>query len=151
MFRIHETLRHYITFQHSLSGQFLGVDSSGQFIHPSYLTPPKDECKFEVHLMVSRTVFYIFTIDNRFYGIFRSWEKRGGMDDFCNSLNCFLSISIRKDMGDTYQTEFSTSLAQSPYSCHFRRWNTCFGYTHEVPECVHFLRCSSEVNQLMNL
>ena len=51
-FRIHETLNHYITFQHSLTGHFIGVDSSGQIAPPVYLNPSKDECKFEIHLMV---------------------------------------------------------------------------------------------------
>jgi len=52
-FRIHETLLHYITFQHVISGQYIGVDSAGQFVHPSYLTSARDECKFEIHLMHS--------------------------------------------------------------------------------------------------
>ncbi|XP_065056728.1 uncharacterized protein LOC135684945 isoform X3 [Rhopilema esculentum] len=52
-FRIHETLNHYITFQHSLTGHLIGVDSSGQIAPPVYLNPSKDECKFEIHLMYS--------------------------------------------------------------------------------------------------
>lgn len=52
-FRIHETLNHYITFQQTLTGFFLGIDKQGQFVAPTYLTSTKEEIKFEIHLAVS--------------------------------------------------------------------------------------------------
>lgn len=52
-FRIHETLDHYVTLQHTMTGNFFGIDKKGQVVPPIYLNRSKDECKFEVHLAYS--------------------------------------------------------------------------------------------------
>lgn len=53
MFKLHETLAHYVTLQHEMTGQFVGVDNHQNIAPANQVTTGSANSEFEVVLVVS--------------------------------------------------------------------------------------------------
>lgn len=58
VFKLHETLAHYVTLQHEMTGQFVGVDNQQNIVPANQVTTGSANSEFEVVLVVSIFKFH---------------------------------------------------------------------------------------------
>ena len=59
VFRIHETLSHYVTLQHDMSNQFVGLDHQKNLVPANHVTNGSANSEFEVLLVVRMCFIFL--------------------------------------------------------------------------------------------